>query len=131
MLRQTNNAQKHDMTRSSWNTTMDKANLQRYERLLRDQRRKLLAVPGLVPAAGGWEGDLIDQANAAVEAELQIRLHETDAQLQDAIEEALARVKEGTYGVCTYCNQPIPKARLEAIPWTRLCRSCAEAHNET
>jgi hypothetical protein len=73
MLRQTNDAQKHDMTRSSWNTTMDKANLQRYERLLRDQRRKLLAVPGLVPAAGGWEGDLIDQANAAVEAELQIR----------------------------------------------------------
>jgi DnaK suppressor protein len=130
MLRQTNNAQKHDMTRSSWNTTMDKANLQRYERLLRDQRRKLLAVPGLVPAAGGWEGDLIDQANAAVEAELQIRLHETDAQLQDAIEEALARVKAGTYGVCAYCNQPIPKVRLEAIPRTRLCRSCAEAHSE-
>jgi RNA polymerase-binding transcription factor DksA len=130
MLRQTNNAQKHDMPRSSWNTTMDKANLQRYERLLRDQRRKLLAVPGLVPAAG-WEGDLIDQANAAVEAELQIRLHETDAQLQDAIEEALARVKEGRYSVCAYCNQPIPKVRLEAIPWTRLCRSCAEAHSET
>ena len=108
---------------------MDKANLQRYERLLRENRRKLSAVPGLVPAAGSWEGDLIDQANADVEAGLQIRLHETYTQLLDAIEEALARVKEGTYGVCANCKDPIPKARLEAIPWTRLCRSCAEAHS--
>lgn len=75
---------------------MDKANLQRYERLLRENQRKLSVIPGLVPAAGGWEGDLIDQANADVEPGLQIRLHENYAQILDAIEEALARVKEGT-----------------------------------
>jgi RNA polymerase-binding transcription factor DksA len=41
---------------------------------------------------------------------------------QDAIYEidaAIKRIQRGTYGVCELTGQPIPKARLEAIPWTR------------
>jgi RNA polymerase-binding transcription factor DksA len=41
---------------------------------------------------------------------------------QDAIyeiEEALKRIEKGNYGVCEDCGKSIPKARLEAIPWTR------------
>lgn len=41
---------------------------------------------------------------------------------QDAvyeIEEALKRIERGSYGVCELTGKPIPKARLEAIPWTR------------
>src|SRR5213075_932289 len=41
---------------------------------------------------------------------------------QDAIyeiEEALKRIEKGTYGVCELTGKPIPKARLDAIPWTR------------
>jgi RNA polymerase-binding transcription factor DksA len=41
---------------------------------------------------------------------------------QDAvyeIEEALKRIEKGTYGVCEITGKPIPRARLEAIPWTR------------
>jgi RNA polymerase-binding transcription factor DksA len=53
-----------------------------------------------VPAAGGLEGDLIDQANADAEAELQIRLHQTDSRLLRAIEEALGRIRQSTFGVC-------------------------------
>ena len=79
-----------------------------------------------VVAAGALEGDLIDQANADAEAELQIRLHESDARLLRAIEEALARIRRGTFGMCEVCKQPISKARLEAVPWTRLCRDCKE-----
>jgi DnaK suppressor protein len=75
---------------------------------------------------GPWEGDLIDQANADAEAELQIRLHQTEGRLLRAIEEALARVRDGTYGVCGVCKQPISKARLEVVPWTRHCRECKE-----
>ncbi len=104
--------------------------LQRYETLLREKRRELSTALGegqpRVPAAGGLEGDLIDQANADEEAELQIRLHQTDGRLLRAIEEALARIRQGTYGVCVVCKQPISKARLEAVPWTHLCRECKE-----
>ena len=77
-----------------------------------------------VPRA--WEGDLIDQANADAEAELQISLHETDGRLLRAIDEALARIRKGTYGLCVVCRESISRARLEAVPWTRLCRECKE-----
>ncbi len=104
--------------------------LQRYERLLVKKRHELSSPLGdaqsRVPAAGGLEGDLIEQANADEEAELQIRLHQTDGRLLRAIEEALARIRQGTYGVCVVCKQPISEARLEAVPWARHCRECKE-----
>ena len=104
--------------------------LQRYKELLLDKQRELLSVQGdaaaRVPAAGGLEGDLIDQANADAEAELQIRLHQTDARLLRAIEEALARIKQGTFGVCQVCKQPVSKECLEAVPWSRHCRDSKE-----
>jgi DnaK suppressor protein len=104
--------------------------LQRYKELLLDKQRELVSVQDdaetRVPASGGLEGDLIDQANADAEAELQIRLHQTDARLLRAIEEALGRIRQGTFGVCQICKQPVSKARLEAVPWTRLCRECKE-----
>jgi len=104
--------------------------LQRYERLLVEKRRELSSPLGetqsRVPAAGRLEGDLIEQANADEEAELQIRLHQTDGRLLRAIEEALARIRQGTYGVCVVCKQSISKARLEAVPWARHCRECKE-----
>ena len=39
---------------------------------------------------------------------------------------ALARVSDGTYGVCLECSQPIPRGRLEAEPYAPLCISCQE-----
>jgi len=109
---------------------MSPDDLQRYHRLLLEKQRELSSAPGeahsRVPAAGGLPGDIIDQANADAEAELQIHLHRTDGRLARAIEEALARIKQGTFGVCDVCKQPISQARLEAVPWTHLCRECKE-----
>ena len=109
---------------------MGPSDSQRYTRLLLAKRRELSSAPGdaraRVPAAGGWGGDVIARANADAEVELQIRLHQTDARLLRAIEEAFARIRQGTYGVCVVCKQPIAKARLEAVPWTRVCRECKE-----
>jgi DnaK suppressor protein len=104
--------------------------LRRYKKLLLEKQQEVSSAKSdaetCVPAAGGWEGDLVDQANADAEAELQIRLHQSDARLLRAIEEALARVRHGTYGVCDACKQLISKARLEAVPWTHHCRECKE-----
>src|SRR5216684_1467143 len=114
---------------------MGSADLQRYKRLLLEKQRELLSVQddtgAQMPAAGGLEGDLIDRANADAEAELQIRLHQTDARLLRAIEEALGRIRQGTFGVCQICKQPVSEARLEAVPWTRLCRECKELEHST
>jgi DnaK suppressor protein len=108
---------------------MNARDQQRYKRLLLAKLDELSATRSgetLVPGAGGWQGDLVDQANADFEAELQIGVHRSDVRLLWAIEEALARIRQGTFGVCEVCKQPISRARLEAVPWTRLCRECKE-----
>jgi len=104
--------------------------LARYKRLLLAKHRELEgemwegAAP--VPPAGGPQGDLMDQADADAQAELHIRLRQTDSRLLRAVEAALARLRRGSYGVCEVCQRPIAKARLNVVPWTRLCRGCKE-----
>jgi DnaK suppressor protein len=109
---------------------MNAKNSDRYRRMLVAKKCELsisnTGAESPIPSAGGWQGDLIDQANADTEADLQILLHQTDVRLLRAIEDALARINHGTYGVCTVCKQPISKARLNAVPWTHLCRECKE-----
>ena len=109
---------------------VDARDLQPYKRLLLAKLDELSApraeATSPVLGAGVPLGDLIDRANADAEAELHIRLHQTDGRLLRAIEEALARIRQGTYGVCEACKQPISRARLKAVPWTRHCLSCQE-----
>jgi DnaK suppressor protein len=103
--------------------------LQRYKRLLVAKRDELSAADraaNLVPPADEPEGDLMERANADAEAELHIRLHAKDGRLLKAIEDALARIRAGTFGVCEDCKQPISKARLEAVPWSHRCTTCKE-----
>jgi DnaK suppressor protein len=47
------------------------------------------------------------------------------------IERALAKLDEGSYGVCDSCGRPIPKARLRAMPDSVLCVECASAERRT
>jgi len=101
----------------------------RYKRLLLAKREEISAANGSatpVPPADEPEGDLMERASADAEAELQIRLHASDGRLLKAIEDALARIRVGTFGVCETCKRPISKARLEAVPWTHLCTKCKE-----
>jgi RNA polymerase-binding transcription factor DksA len=42
------------------------------------------------------------------------------------IRAALRRVADGTYGQCVRCGEPIGEARLDLVPWTPHCRSCAK-----
>jgi DnaK suppressor protein len=72
------------------------------------------------------QGDLADQATGNNEVHIQLKLKQTDAKILQAIEEALWRIEKGTYGVCRDCGEPISEARLNAIPWTRVCIVCKE-----
>jgi DnaK suppressor protein len=47
------------------------------------------------------------------------------------IERALAKLDEGSYGVCDSCGRPIPTARLRAMPDSVLCVECASAERRT
>jgi len=77
----------------------------------------------------GRQGDMADQAAGNNEVHIQLKLKQTDAKILQAIEGALRRIEEGSYGICRDCGEPIAEARLTAIPWTRSCISCKEKQN--
>ena len=75
------------------------------------------------------QGDLADQATGNNEVHIQLKLKQTDAKILQAIEEALERILRGTNGICRDCGEPIAEARLQAIPWTRVCITCKAKQN--
>ena len=99
--------------------------------LLRKRSEILSAGAGAKPiqsteGTSSRQGDLADQATGNNEVHIQLKLKQTDAKILQAIEEALWRIEQGTYGVCRDCGEPVAAARLNAMPWTRVCITCKE-----
>ncbi len=109
---------------------MNQNKLEHYRHLLLAKRDELLAsrakAVGPVQEPGEVPGDRLDRASVESEAGIQVRLRQTESHLLRAIEEALTRITHGTFGLCRACGHPISEARLNAVPWTRLCRECKE-----
>ena len=103
-----------------------------YKEALLRKRGEILSTGGGVkplPATievNSRQGDLADQASGNNEVHIQLKLKQTDAKILQAIEEALYRMEKGTYGICRDCGEEIAAARLNAIPWTRVCITCKE-----
>ncbi len=89
---------------------------------LEEERAALLArsIPP-VEVARGDEADLaaLDQAK-----ERSLWLANDQKQRLAQIDQALARISEGTYGICDNCGKPIAPERMEAIPHAVLCINC-------
>lgn len=113
---------------------MKSRDLDRYKELLLAKREELMSTwkgrGEIAPPTEQLHGDPADQATAASEASIQMRLQQTDSKLLRAIEDALGRVSRGGYGVCEVCGEPISDVRLTAVPWTRLCLNCKERQNQ-
>ncbi len=74
--------------------------------------------------SGSADQHLADTATETVEREIGNTLEEHDERLLGAIDAALQRIEDGTYGKCVNCGAPIPEERLEAMPWATLCIDC-------
>jgi RNA polymerase-binding protein DksA len=59
-----------------------------------------------------------DAATSTFDRELDATLEGNEERLLQAIDAALQRIENGTYGICRSCGQPIDPERLEALPWT-------------
>lgn len=73
--------------------------------------------------------DLMDEADLAssdVELSMQARFMNKNKMYLKKVEEALARIAEGSYGECDSCGSPIGFKRLEARPVTDMCIDCKE-----
>ncbi len=67
---------------------------------------------------------MADVGTDAFEHEMTLGLVEEEADELEEVEEALERLKKKTFGLCEICKKTIPKQRLSAIPYTRLCVGC-------
>jgi len=74
----------------------------------------------------GYSFHMADVGTDAMEREKAFLFASAEGRQLLEINEALRRVYAGTYGVCEECELPIARARLEVMPYARLCLSCKE-----
>jgi RNA polymerase-binding protein DksA len=67
------------------------------------------------------DNHLAETASVTLDRELDYSLEENATRALTAIDAALQRIEDGTYGICERCGKPIDPQRLEARPWATLC----------
>ncbi len=102
-----------------------------YEDALRVKQRELIDSYQRDKAAGNTSADdgiqdLADKAASAYSKELNFSLSDGERNMLMLIDEALTRISDGTYAVCTNCGTTIGDKRLQAVPRTPFCIDCQE-----
>lgn len=107
------------------------------ERMLIDLRAEVIGRAGSLDDTFDDVVDALRDSNADDEHDPEGHTIAVDRAMVDAlrrdartqlahIDAALARVRSGSYGVCETCGRPISDARLEALPTTTTCITCAQ-----
>jgi len=107
---------------------MTKTELNKYKALLEAKQAELAG--GLRNREGiaiEKTADALDEVQLAGERELAIRNLDRESNLLRNVRTALARIADGSYGVCLHCEEDISPKRLNAVPWTSYCIKCQEA----
>ena len=125
---------------------MKVADMRAYRKVLEQLRSRLRGdVNTMADAALGANTDepsghsstmpvhMADIGSDAFEQEFTLTLMENEEDTLHLVEEALARIRQKTFGTCVECEGIITKKRLEALPYAPTCIRCAEIleHNES
>ena len=94
--------------------------------LFEHRERGLRFAQRLGDAVGGAGDDQADAGAKTFQREYDLSLTQNARDLLDLSRNALARIEDGSYGVCASCGQPIGKARLQAFPRATLCVACKQ-----
>jgi len=94
-----------------------------YERLLELRDQLMRQMNGLAKESAqemaGYSLHMADSGTDNFDRDFALILLSSDQDAIYEIEEALKRIEKNTYGICELTGKPIPRTRLEAIPWTR------------
>ncbi len=71
--------------------------------------------------------DPTDQASMEADRNFDLRIRDRERRLIKKIDQAMARIKEGSFGICESCGGSISSKRLQARPVTTLCIDCKTA----
>lgn len=106
---------------------MTKTELNKYRQFLEAKMAELSqAVRDREGIAIEKSPDALDEVQHAAERELAIRNLDRESHLLRNVRAALARIQDGSYGVCLHCEEDINPKRLNAVPWAPFCISCQE-----
>jgi len=110
---------------------MDKKKLETFKKRLETRQQELRRMVSRTQQDGrsadeDTAQDIADKAASSYNKEFLFHQSNADRQLLQMVENALARIREGSFGECISCGKEINPKRLEAVPWTRHCIECQE-----
>ena len=107
------------------------------KQMLDGRRRELQAeVQGkmrVVREEGTWGGklnevlDAVESSEADIQEDIELALIQMKSETLSKVDDALARLEQGTYGNCFECGDEIAEKRLRALPFAVRCKDCEEA----
>jgi DnaK suppressor protein len=111
---------------------MKKKDLARFAERLREEKARLLSHTEKnktedMTLSSDDLADEVDLASVELNQSVALRLRDRERVMIQKIELALAKIDDGTYGVCEQCEEPIEPKRLEIRPVADLCIRCKEA----
>ncbi len=100
----------------------------RLRRKLVEERERLLTILAHHQVEAqpnvGLGNHMADDASRAFDQTRELTLYRQSQKTLRDVDDALAKMDNGTYGICERCGKPIDFARLKAIPWARHCLDC-------
>ena len=111
---------------------MDKKQLQQFRKRLEIRQQELHRSL----TRSQEDGRMVEEVRAADQADRAASSYTKDflfhqstneRNLLRAVENALGRIRDGSFGQCVSCGNEINRKRLDAIPWTLHCKDCQEA----
>ena len=110
-------------------------NTDRFRRLLLDERERVATTIENFHEANSrsleeeteeetYDNHLADSATATLNREIDYTLEENSEHVLGALNDALERIENGTFGKCVRCGRQIAEERLEAIPYATRCIDC-------
>lgn len=107
---------------------MDETILAEFKNLLQKQMGDLLQNAGETVSEMTEEHinfpDPTDRASLESDRNFELRIRDRERRLIKKIREAIARIEDGSFGLCETCEEPIGVERLRARPVTTLCIEC-------
>ncbi len=111
---------------------MDKKKLEQFKKRLEQRQQELRRTlsrnvqDGRAADSEDIAQDIADKAANSYTKEFLFSQSSNDRALLARVEEALARIRDGSFGECINCGNELNPKRLDAVPWARYCISCQE-----
>ena len=114
---------------------MDKKKAEVYKKRLQGKQEELLRLVTNSERDGREADeeatqDIADKAANSYTKEFLFHQSDENRRTLQLVNEALDRMKNGSYGLCVACQEEVQQKRLEAVPWARHCIECQEKQDQ-